>query len=350
MSRDRANIERNAEYSAALRVARSIRSDRLEQLLSDRKALVARKQVHDNLQQYLNRLKADPKDAVTAKQLVLLYVMELDAPEKARKYTFLLNDPELKTNVSLANKPADQLNGDEAYTLGKWYHQLAGGVRTTLKGPLLVRSITYFQRFLSLHEAEDRDDLKKTEATLTIKTLEKDLKALGPVASIARNSKAPRASGTRGTNRFTGEPLTLEVERAGTIVPNMKAYKDGDIVYLSIKKRQDGSERERRVAAKGRVLILIQSTKAMAVRLHGHINTPTRGSGNNSFFVTIVPGKKAEASDYVYWEGPTRLGWTWMSVRKPLQLAAGLNTLIIAGREEGAMIDKIRLSPLDEGS
>jgi hypothetical protein len=332
-----------SQLYASVSVARTIKSDRLQNLLATQTAFNARKQVHGRVNDFLAKIKANPKDTVAAKQLVLLYVTELDEVEKARKYTFLLADKELGTRVTLANRPLEDLAELEAFDLAQWYFRLSGGVRTTLKPLLLSHAKTYFERFLELH---DTSDLKTKTAQLTLKSIEKTLKDLGTVATIARKKATRRSS--PGVIRYVGKPITLEAERAGKIVGgNMKLYKDGKITYLSVKERPGDDSDHRRGPSKSRLLILIQVPKPIQVRLHANLNTPSAGSGNNSFYVAAVPGKKADAPKFVHWEGPTKPEWTWMTMRKSLTLAKGLNTIIIGGRELGAMIDKIRISPLE---
>jgi len=107
------------------------------------------------------RLKANIKSAqeasntalikTTTDQLMKLYVVDLDTPNEARKYTFLSDDAELKANVPLACKDPADLDEEQAEQLAKWYHDLSRSATGKGKLATLERARGYYERYVELH-------------------------------------------------------------------------------------------------------------------------------------------------------------------------------------------------------
>jgi hypothetical protein len=145
--------------------------------------------------------------------------------------------------------------------------------------------------------------------------------------------------------RFDGKPIVIEAEAAKRVGNEMKAYREGTVGYVSTKQRAGGDHTDHaRTPAKGRLPIRLQVERPMQIRLFGHMKSPTGTDSDNSFFVAAVSGKSSQASKYTPLHAAAKKEWIW-APSQVLDLAAGVNTIIVAGREQGAMLDQIRIGP-----
>jgi hypothetical protein len=171
-----ADLDREAEdinaalrrYTEAIHVATRIRYEDKDQITEAQKTSLSQKKVFDQITLYKGRLKRDKDDKDAVTKLVMLYVIELNEPHQARKYTFLLSDKSIGKNVSLASGSPGKLESADAYGLAQWYNTL--GSKNPTKLHLLERSITAYERYLSLAIPEG-NSIKKTAATFALKEL-----------------------------------------------------------------------------------------------------------------------------------------------------------------------------------
>jgi hypothetical protein len=140
--------------SAAASVARTIKSSRAEELNKRVKALAVRRLTHDKVRQLKTALKLNPKNDRAATQLVRAYVVDLDQPEKARLYAFLLPDGDLKKNVELINKPAGQLTIGEVGSLAHWYHDLGRAQTQGYRYVMFDRAKQYYELLMERDKGE----------------------------------------------------------------------------------------------------------------------------------------------------------------------------------------------------
>jgi len=121
-------------------------------------------------------LAKDPADAAARRQLVTIYLVDLDMPEEAAKYLGVGLDSTLRKNVSLAAKDAAELTDEDFVTLGKWFRTLSdqATVRDS-KVNLLTRARDYIRMYLEVHT---KQDVKRLSALNTMKDIESQLKAL----------------------------------------------------------------------------------------------------------------------------------------------------------------------------
>ena len=126
----------------------------------------------------LKRLLAkNPADASTRRQLVTMYLVDMDMPLEAAKYVGQGLDPVLARNVSLAAKDASELTDDDFAALGQWYKTLSGrAAGKEAKARLLVRGRDYLRMYLEVHE---KQDVKRLSALNAMKGIDAALKALG---------------------------------------------------------------------------------------------------------------------------------------------------------------------------
>ena len=101
-----------------------------------------------------------------------------------------------------------------------------------------------------------------------------------------------------------------------------------------------------REVSKGRIAFYVVARQNVTVQLYGRVRS-LPGS-ISSFHVGITPGKKLDPqmNAWVFSSPPNQ--WTWVRYRT-IQLKAGINTIVFAGREAGSGIDAIRIQPARDG-
>ena len=143
--------------------------------------------------------------------------------------------------------------------------------------------------------------------------------------------------------RFNGDPVEVEAEAAGRIIGDeIKVHAEGNVRYVSAPKRKDAA-RQRTHPSDGRLMILVEVDQPMEVRVHGRVKNPTGTDDNNSFFIGAAKGRMAQPVKFEIWGTPKQAEWQW-GPSPPVHLNAGMNTIVIAAREEGTMLDRIRIS------
>ena len=132
--------------------------------------------IHSRIKGLKGMLAKDPADAAARRQLVTIYLVDLDMPEEAAKYLGAGLDETLRKNVSLAAKDAAELTDEDFVTLGQWFRTLSA--RATVRDSkinLLTRAKDYLRMYLEVHT---RQDVKRLSAVNTMKGIEAELKAL----------------------------------------------------------------------------------------------------------------------------------------------------------------------------
>jgi len=165
----------------ASRLARSIRSDRQDEIQARMDRATARLKAERQAEAQEKKLQAAPDDAATRNALVRLCVRELDDPERALKHLNDSCEDDLKKYVPAAAKGVAAAPELACMDLGEWYRGLADGASDAAKAPLLRRAKAYYARFLALHAAED---LARSQAALALKKVEADLAKLAAVTEV----------------------------------------------------------------------------------------------------------------------------------------------------------------------
>ncbi|MCX5648796.1 MAG: hypothetical protein NTX40_06840, partial [Planctomycetota bacterium] len=161
----------------AIAVATAIRSENKAALQARLENLAPRQRVEKQIAALKAKLDADAKDEVSRKELVRLYLVEMDNPAEAAKFLDETLDEATRKYVPAAAKPVEDAPELACTELGDWYRGLADQAATPVsKGAMLRRAQAYYQRFLELHTAED---LARTAATLTLKRIEDALAKCG---------------------------------------------------------------------------------------------------------------------------------------------------------------------------
>jgi len=158
-------------------VARTLNLPTRKQYLDDAMAAEGLVRVTARLAGLKKFLEKNPDDVVARKQLVMLYLVDMDRPDEAAKYVGKGLDPVLARNVSLAAKDASELADDDFVTLGKWFKTLVErAANKKAKIALLTRGRDYLRMFLEVHV---KQDVKRLAATTALKGVEDELKTFG---------------------------------------------------------------------------------------------------------------------------------------------------------------------------
>ncbi len=191
---------RASDLEAAIAIARraqgvasTIKSPRQAQIKAGIDAVQARHKLNARIDELKAKLKDNPADKAAGRELVMIYLVNLDSPAEAHKFTFLLDDAELKDRIGLADSDPATLDEKQAMDMGEWYRKLADG-EISARLPLLTRAHTYYQRFLDLHTTED---LERTKATLVLKSVRQTLDAAKVEIKPATTPGRPSASPTK---------------------------------------------------------------------------------------------------------------------------------------------------------
>jgi len=166
-----------ATLKQALAVATRIKSESTAAIQAQLAGLTARQKVEKQIAALKAKLDADPKDAASRKELVRLYLVEMDNPAEAAKFLDETVDEATRKYVPAAARPIGEAPELACMELGDWYKGLADQATTLAsKGAMLRRAKAYYERFVDLHKA---DDLARTGATLMLKRIEDALAKCG---------------------------------------------------------------------------------------------------------------------------------------------------------------------------
>ena len=155
------------------------RTDLTSAIVAKLKDCADRVQVENKIQELKARLQRNADDAAVRRELILLYVVELDNPAEAKKLLTDAADPTLQTYVPLAAEEIETVAPAACLELGGWYVGLAK--QATSKGGqlrALLRAQRYYQRAVESGKVTGAALLK---VKLAVMQIEKDLLKLGYV-------------------------------------------------------------------------------------------------------------------------------------------------------------------------
>lgn len=164
-------------FQQASKIATANKSDRLAGITARIKVVQGKIDVEAKLSDLLARWKSSPDNPALAKELTLLYVLELDRPAEAVPYVG--EDEALKTYVPLAAKDANELGEAVLTEIGGWYESLAAKASPAGKAVAYERAKTYYETFLARHASKDQQYLTAKKA---LEAVNKQLETLPAVA------------------------------------------------------------------------------------------------------------------------------------------------------------------------
>jgi len=177
----------NKAVGIARSVAYSARQDEIRKMLDEMTPLAP---VDTKVQIAKRALAKDPADKEAAKSLTELYLKDLDRPLTAKTYAEVTQDAKAVELFTLAGKPVDELNAEEAGRLAKWYDGLAADGTAGAKTNALVRAKLYYARLLNLkaNDADAKAGLTKVDAALA--ALKLDAKKIETLVQSRRDRLA----------------------------------------------------------------------------------------------------------------------------------------------------------------
>ena len=142
-------------YRGAIKGASRFDPDRKDAILAKLKAISARAEVDERVQQLKQRFAVDPTNKAAAAALVRVYLVDMDDPKRASAYADRgAKDETVKRLLLVASMKIESLPEKALLALGDWYKDLAGDAGSA-KDNMLRRAKTYFERYLAVHAAED---------------------------------------------------------------------------------------------------------------------------------------------------------------------------------------------------
>ncbi len=179
---DRAETLRSADnhaasidvYQRARALARSAQSDRLNDVEADLAATQAEQRGLQTMATLIAQLKQNPDDAETSARLIDLLVIEMDAPERARRYSFLAGDND-QSMIKIAAKNEEDITPEESFALGRWYQDLTKRAKPEYRPAMLRRTADHFERYLA---SEPPEGLERTGVELASAQVTRELETL----------------------------------------------------------------------------------------------------------------------------------------------------------------------------
>lgn len=175
-----------ALYRRAMAVAGTAGGEAKNRIKDKLDQAAAHQRIQKQIEQLKTKVEANPADAVSRKELVRLYVVELDSPADAAKFLGEGADEQMRKYVLAAARPVSEAPELACLELGDWYIGLSDKAAGDAKAAMLARAAAYYRRFLGLHTAEDAS---RTKATLALTKVE---------AAAAQSGKSTAAKDAAG--------------------------------------------------------------------------------------------------------------------------------------------------------
>jgi hypothetical protein len=183
--------------------------------------MTARHQAARQLAALKAKLQANPTDAASRKELVRMCLVELNDPAQAAAFLDESLDPATCRYVPAAARGVDAAPELACVALGDWFRGLVDQALTPAgKVAVLSRAMAYYNRFLSLHAAQDA---AKDQVAQAVKKVETDLAALGVAAPAGRPRRLLIFTLARG-NVHASTPAAIKVfQEAGRRAPGFES-------------------------------------------------------------------------------------------------------------------------------
>lgn len=231
------------------------------------------------IEQLKGRIERNPNDLEAGKALVMAYLVELDRPESAARYTFLVEDL-LGERILNATKDPEELKASDWIDLAEWYEGLSHGQAKWIRARVLARAADYYQRYLA----------SGPEASSRLVVARVKLARIRVELAGSRNEAAPAEGGK--WNSFMSDPNRLVGWKSNSEAPTYE-YKKGALLMGR------GSLLTRPLAYKD---FAVRGSIRLAER--GAARIGVRGTAFSHYQVIIRPGvirlvsySKAQLSD-----------------------------------------------------
>ncbi|MCE5278714.1 MAG: LamG-like jellyroll fold domain-containing protein [Planctomycetaceae bacterium] len=159
----------------AIPAAKAIKSDKVEALEAAQARYAALKPIGIAMTVLRKRIEANPADQNARNELMRLYVVERNAPDKAAALLTPGAPADYRDNLPDAQRSAAAMDEHQSLRLGLWYEGLLE--RATDQGKALIgqRAREYLQQYLDLHETADT---RRAQASAALKSVEAMLLSL----------------------------------------------------------------------------------------------------------------------------------------------------------------------------
>ena len=154
-----------ALYRKALTIAAAAKPTDKPAIQAKLDSLAARQKLEDKIGLLKARFQVNPADTAARADLVKTLLVDMDNPAEAAKFIDASVDPMMQKYVPAAAKPIDSAPETACMELGDWYRGLAAQASASAKPALVARAKTYYERFLTLHTA---NDTPRAQATLAM--------------------------------------------------------------------------------------------------------------------------------------------------------------------------------------
>ncbi|MDP6546979.1 MAG: hypothetical protein QGH60_23635 [Phycisphaerae bacterium] len=213
-------------YRRAHVVAKSIRSKNAKIIVEKINAVVTRQHLDRRIAALQKVLKDKPDDSRTAKQLLMMILIERNDPQAAMELLPAADaDEATRTFITLATKTWEDLPEDTYIDLGDWYRQLSKRTSGIARLRILTRARAYYQTYLTLRGKADASALR---ATMPMKALDKELATAG---RIDCGYRPPPKGVTRALAQWTRKRDALPVkERMGALLKKLAEVNGGSAV------------------------------------------------------------------------------------------------------------------------
>lgn len=307
--------------------------------------LTFRQRTYEKLKRLLAQLERNPDDHQAGRAIVDLYIVELNDPKSATAYARLFSGRK-KRNVELADTPSSKLGDEDAWELANWYQAYADRALEMYRPPLLAKARDLFKRFL---RSPDKGDIRVSLAQASLEKVDQQIREL-PQASGARLATSkhhPKDDRPNSNEQPDENAITIEAERADLVSQPFDLHRDREAsggVFGSVAHRDIPQNEQMSKPSRGRIIFYVNMPRKSVVEISGRVRSLPNSV--NSFFVSVSPGRNADAKmrSWVFNTSPNK--WQWAPYGK-MTLDQGVNTIVIAGREAGAGIDAIRITPRD---
>ncbi len=101
------------------------------------------------------KLQTTADDQQTLRQLVSVYVYELDRPARAMKYAERLADQAFTRSVAMAARPLRRLSQKELLDLAGWYADRGADPKNPNRPAMCIRARLYYEQYLATHLNQD---------------------------------------------------------------------------------------------------------------------------------------------------------------------------------------------------
>jgi len=144
----------------AMKIAVALRSDRKAEIQAMIDVVTARQRAWQQVTTLKKQLEANPADAAARNEIIRLLVVEFDNPPQAATFLADTCDEAMRKYLPAIQKGVEPAPEAACMELGGWYLGLSEKASPVARTQMLQRALAYYERFLSLHAAEDEDRSK----------------------------------------------------------------------------------------------------------------------------------------------------------------------------------------------